>query len=144
MLRKYTQRRFKRTEISYSMSSLVSRKVLCVTCQNSVNWVTSRPKHSKYLKNVQTVLVWYLLSRILILVYSCTDTSSLYSCLEDNTSTFYRVRILKLRTLVHKQPFSSACERYNMYFWNCSMFSLSSLTINYYFPVYISSLRFWI
>ena len=135
MLRKYTQRRFKRTEISYSMSSLVFHKVLCVTCLNSVNWVTSRLKHSNYLKKVQTVLVWYFLSRILILVYSCTDTSSLYSCLEDSASTFYRVRILKLRTLVHKQPFSSIFE-----IVQCFHFLASRLitTFQFTFPVYDS------
>ena len=78
-------------------------------------FILNLPKWSKprYLKaevlrvpqKVWTVLLRYLLSGILILVYSCTGcgTSKIYLCLEDNRPSFFRVSLnLKLRTRVHK------------------------------------------
>ena len=68
-------------------------------------FVPNPPKWSKpsYLKaevlrvpqKVRTVLVWYLLLGICILVYSCTGcgTSKIYLCLEDNRSSFSRVSL---------------------------------------------------
>ena len=89
----------KHAKISYSTVSIVFHKFLCGTYQNSQNRGTSKP----YLKaevlqvpqKVWTMLVWYLLMGISILVYSCTEwgTSEIYLYLKDNNLSFYRVSL---------------------------------------------------
>ena len=71
-------------------------KFSCGTYRNGLNQGTSNLRNSKYLKKKKkkkrTVLVWYFLSGIRILVCSCTGcgTSNIYLCVEDNRS-FTRV-----------------------------------------------------
>ena len=62
----------------------------------SLNQGTSKSRHSKSLEKVQTMLVWYLLSRLRNLVYSCAGcgtSKKIYLSLEDNRSSFSRVSL---------------------------------------------------
>ena len=64
----------------------------------SYRWSTPRYLKAEILEvpqKVRTVLVWYLLLEIHILVYSFTGcgTSKIYRCLEDNRSSFSRVSL---------------------------------------------------
>ena len=74
---------FKHTEISYSIVLLVFRKFSYRTYRNGLN------------QKVPTMLVWYLLSGMRILVHSRTGcgTSKIYLCLECNRSLFSRVNL---------------------------------------------------
>ena len=97
----------KHAKISNSRVSLVFRQFSYRTYWNGLNQVPQK---------IWTVLVWYLLSGIRILVYSSTGCGKIYLCLEDKRSSFSRVS-LKSETKeahpsLHKRPFSSACERH--------------------------------
>ena len=77
------------TKISYFIASLV---------QYLPKWSTARYLRAEalqVLQKVRAVLIRYLLQGIHILVYPCTEwgTSKIYLCLEDNRSSFFRVRL---------------------------------------------------
>ena len=74
----------KNTKISNSRVSLVFRQFSYRTYWNGLNRVPQK---------IWTVLVWYLLSGIRILVYSSTGCGKIYLCLEDNRSSFSRVSL---------------------------------------------------
>ena len=75
--------------------SLVFCNFSCVTYWNGLKPMYLKAKVLGVLEKVWTVVVWYLLLGICILVYSYKGcgTSKIYLCLEDNRSSFFRVSL---------------------------------------------------
>ena len=84
----------KHAEISYSIASLVFHKFSYRTYWNGLNQLP-KAEVLRVPQKVQTMLVWYLLSGIQVLVYSCTGcgTSKIYLCHKDKRSSFTRVSL---------------------------------------------------
>ena len=90
------------TRISFLIASLAFCRFSCVAYQNGLHEIPQNGLQRDTLQvpqKIQTVLVWYLLLRIRILVYSWTGCgiSKMYLCLKDNRSLFFGVS-LKFKT----------------------------------------------
>ena len=90
------------TRICLLIASLAFCRFSCVSYQNGLHEVPQNGLQRGTLRvpqKIQTVLVWYLLLRIRILVYSRTvcGTSKMYLCLKDNRSLFFGIS-LKCKT----------------------------------------------
>ena len=107
----------KHAKISCSIVSLAFCKLSYRTYWNGPKYL--KAEVLRLPQKARTVLVRYLLSGIRILVYSCTGCgmSKIYLCLEDNRSSFSQVSLKSetkdARPYVHKQQFSSVCERHD-------------------------------
>ena len=84
------------TKVSYLIASVVFSRFSYFTYRNGLHRGTSKlAERLQVPQKVRTVLVWYLLLGIRILVYSCTGcgTSKIYLYLEDSRSSFSRVSL---------------------------------------------------
>ena len=84
----------KHPHISYSIVSLAFRRFSCSTYRIGLRYLKAEA-FQVLTQNIQTMLVWYLLSGICISVYSCTgcSTSKIYLCLGDNRSSSCKFKI---------------------------------------------------
>ena len=84
----------KHAEISYSIVSLVFHKFSYRTYWNGLNQVP-KAEVLRVPQKVQNMLVWYLLSGIHVLVYSCTGcgNSKIHLSHKDKRSSFSRVSL---------------------------------------------------
>lgn len=90
------------SKIFFLIASLAFCRFSCVAYQNGLHEIPQNGLQRGTLRvpqKIQTVLVWYLLLRIRILVYSWTGygISKMYLCLKDNRSLFFGVS-LKCKT----------------------------------------------
>ena len=87
-----------------SLTNLIRRtKTFCLIASLVFRRFYLKTEAPQLPQKVQTLLVWYFLLEICIIVYSCTGygTSKVYLCLEDNRSSFSRVSLKSETMDVH-------------------------------------------